>query len=254
MSEIRPVVGSEGYSLHHPDHAEPDITPPAGGRPNESEVAGGGSGAGAEPVRPTESSSVASVAGDPGARAPEEPDEPLLPLRQRLEALLVIVDEPVAPEELGRVLGVNTAAVTETLAALRADYLADHRGFELRDIAGGWRLYSAAECGADVERFVLGGTQARLTHAALETLAVIAYRQPVSRQSIAAIRGVGVEGVVRTLLARGLIAESGAGAAGATLYVTTPHFLSRLGLRALDDLPSLAPYLPEDLDEFDEAF
>ncbi|MEP7053836.1 MAG: SMC-Scp complex subunit ScpB [Actinomycetota bacterium] len=175
-------------------------------------------------------------------------------MRQRVEAVLVVVDEPVTEAELARVLDVDEHEVAAVLAALRAAYLAEERGFELRDVAGGWRLYSAAACSEDVERFVLDGTQARLTHAALETLAVIAYRQPVSRQAIAAIRGVGVEGVVRTLQARGLIAESGLGPAGATLYVTTPLFLSRLGLGSLEDLPSLAPYLPLDLDEFEDAF
>ncbi|MEO6714950.1 MAG: SMC-Scp complex subunit ScpB [Mycobacteriales bacterium] len=176
------------------------------------------------------------------------------PLTQRIEAILTVVDQPVAAGDLARVLSVPLETVTDTLAALRDEYLASGRGFELRDVAGGWRLYSSAACAADVERFVLDGAQARLTHAALETLAVVAYRQPVSRQSIAAIRGVGVDGVVRTLLSKNLIAESGLGAAGATLYVTTPFFLSRLGLRSLDDLPSLAPYLPVELDEFEESF
>lgn len=175
------------------------------------------------------------------------------PLRQRIEAILVVVDEPIATSHLARVLQVPDGEVAEALAGLQSEYTAAARGFELRHVGGGWRFYSAAECAADVERFVLDGTQARLTHAALETLAVIAYRQPVSRQAIAAIRGVGVDGVVRTLLVRGLIAEAGAGAGGATLYVTTPFFLSRLGLGALEELPSLVPYLPEDLDEFDEA-
>jgi segregation and condensation protein B len=174
-------------------------------------------------------------------------------LRQRVEAILIVVDEPVPTDEIARVLDASPAEIGAILGSLRAEYLSAARGFELRDVAGGWRLYSAPECSIDVERFVLDGTAARLTHAALETLAVIAYRQPVSRQTIAGIRGVGVEGVVRTLLARGLIAESGAGPAGATLYVTTPTFLSRLGLASLDELPSLAPYLPLDLDEFEDA-
>jgi segregation and condensation protein B len=177
-----------------------------------------------------------------------------LPLRQRIEAVLIVVDEPVSAGELARVLDADAAEVAGVLASLRTDYLEEQRGFELRDVAGGWRLYSAAECSQDVERFILEGTQARLTHAALETLAVIAYRQPVSRQAIAAIRGVGVDGVVRTLLARGLIAEAGSGAAGAILYVTTQSFLSRLGISSLEELPSLAPYLPLDLDEFEDAF
>lgn len=214
-----------------------------------------------------------AASADPIALAPAEPttqgrggadpDQPAehaapelvsAPLRQRLEAILVVVDQPTTTESLAAVLGVPAGEVFDVLSSLRAEYLEQARGFELRDVAGGWRLYSATACAPDVERFVLDGTQARITHAALETLAVVAYRQPVSRQSIASIRGVGVDGVVRSLLAKGLIAESGSGAAGATLYVTTHFFLSRLGLSSLDDLPSLAPYLPHDLDDFQDEY
>lgn len=186
--------------------------------------------------------------------AAEQPAPVSAPLRQRVEAILIVVDQPTSPESLAGVLGVPAGEVSQVLDSLRAEYLEQARGFELRNVAGGWRLYSATACAIDVERFVLDGTQARITHAALETLAVVAYRQPVSRQSIASIRGVGVDGVVRTLLSKGLIAESGSGAAGATLYVTTEFFLSRLGLSSLDELPSLAPYLPHDLDEFQDEY
>jgi segregation and condensation protein B len=113
-------------------------------------------------------------------------------------------------------------------------------------VAGGWRLYTRSDCAPFVERFVLDGQQARLTQAALETLAVIAYRQPVTRQRVSAVRGVNVDGVVRTLLARGLITEAGADEdTGATRYRTTSFFLERLGLDSLEALPSLAPLLPE---------
>jgi segregation and condensation protein B len=210
------------------------------------------SDAGAPPVSfPQPAAAGADITQSGEALSPD--DSAALPLRQRVEAVLIVVDEPLPAAELARVLQASVADVAATLAELRSEYLRDGRGFELRDVAGGWRFYSSADCTADVERFVLDGTQARLTHAALETLAVVAYRQPVSRQSIAAIRGVGVDGVVRTLLSRNLIAEAGAGAGGATLYVTTPFFLSRLGLAALDELPSLAPYLPVDLAEFEET-
>jgi segregation and condensation protein B len=119
----------------------------------------------------------------------------------------------------------------------------------LRQVAGGWRLYTRADCAPYVERFVLDGQQARLTQAALETLAVIAYRQPVTRQRVSAVRGVNVDGVVRTLVARGLVVEAGPDEeTGATRYRTTNYLLERLGLQSLDELPSLAPLLPE-LDE-----
>ena len=120
------------------------------------------------------------------------------------------------------------------------------RGFELRYVAGGWRFYTRAEYAPAVERFVLDGQQARLTQAALETLAVVAYRQPVSRSRVSAVRGVNCDGVMRTLLQRGLVAEAGTEPeTGAILYVTTNYFLERMGLRGLDELPELAPFLPE---------
>jgi segregation and condensation protein B len=170
-------------------------------------------------------------------------------LRQILEAILLVADEPVPVHELAGTTGVPTGVVAAELDAMRTGYADEQRGFELREVAGGWRYYTSPVCAEYVERFVLEGAQARLTHAALETLAVVAYRQPVTRQSISAIRGVNVDGVVRTLLARGLITESGQGAGGATLYETTALFLSRLGLTSVDELPSLAPYLPDSLDE-----
>lgn len=177
-------------------------------------------------------------------------DDVTPPLRKILEAILLVVDQPVPEVDLAQVVEAPRALVLETLEDLAAAYAADDRGFELRQVAGGWRLYTAPDCAPYVERFVLDGQQARLTQAALETLAVIAYRQPVSRQSVAAIRGVNVDGVVRTLLSRGLIAEAGEeGPSGAHLYVTTPYFLERLGLRSLDELPNLAPLLPVNIDD-----
>ena len=128
----------------------------------------------------------------------------------------------------------------------------DERGFTLKKIAGGWRFYSHPDLAAVVERFVLDGQQARLTQAALETLSVVAYRQPVSRARVSAIRGVNVEAVMKTLITRGLVEESGIEhETGAILYITTSYFLDRLGLNALEDLPALAPYLPN-LDRLDD--
>jgi len=170
-----------------------------------------------------------------------------------LEALLLVTDEPVPTTTFAQVAGRSTVEVEQSLAALAEDLLTQGRGFELRLVAGGWRLYTREDCAPYVERFLLDGQQARLTQAALETLAVIAYRQPVTRTRVSAVRGVNVDGVVRTLQARGLILDVGQDADSAgTLYRTTPLFLERLGLQSLDDLPALAPLLPE-LDELDDA-
>jgi segregation and condensation protein B len=196
---------------------------------------------------PTDPADPADAADPPQER---DPDQPAPPLRKILEAILLVVDQPVPEVDLAQVVEAPRATVLEALEDLAATYERDGRGFELRQVAGGWRLYTAPDCAPYIERFVLEGQQARLTQAALETLAVVAYRQPVSRQSIAAIRGVNVDGVIRTLLGRALIAEAGEeGPSGAHLYVTTPYFLERLGLRSLDELPNLAPLLPVNLDD-----
>ena len=165
--------------------------------------------------------------------------------RAAIEAVLMVIDEPVTEEALANALDLPLEDIGAVLDELAQEY-ADHgRGFMLRRLGGGWRLYSRPEYAPVVERFLLGGQQARLTQAALETLAVIAYRQPISRARIGAIRGVNVDGVVRTLLARGMVTEVGQDpTAGAVLYGTTDLFLQRMGLDSLDDLPALAPYLP----------
>jgi segregation and condensation protein B len=170
----------------------------------------------------------------------------LPPLPAALEALLLVTDEPVPAVTLAQVVERPTTEVERVLSELADDYTQAGRGFELRQIAGGWRLYTRADCAPYVERFVLDGQQARLTQAALETLAVIAYRQPITRQRVSAVRGVNVDGVVRTLVARGLITEAGPDEdTGAIRYRTTSYLLERLGLESLDELPSLAPLLPE---------
>jgi len=169
-----------------------------------------------------------------------------------LEAVLMVVDEPVTTMALASALEQPVPDVEAALAELEAGYEDENRGFTLREVGGGWRMYSRHEYAPVVERFVLDGQQARLTQASLETLAVIAYRQPVSRSRVAAVRGVNVDGVIRTLLSRGLIEEVGQDAEStATLYGTTSYFLERLGLGSLDELPALAPYLPE-VDVLDE--
>lgn len=167
-------------------------------------------------------------------------------LRADLEAVLMVVDEPVAEERLAGVLERPRAEVAAALRELSAEYAAQGRGFDLRLVAGGWRFYSRDTCSAAVDRFLLDGQQARLSQAALETLAVVAYRQPVSRSRVSAVRGVNCDGVMRTLVQRGLVEEAGSEPeTGAILYRTTNYFLERMGLRGLDELPELAPFLPE---------
>lgn len=173
-------------------------------------------------------------------------------LRPSLEALLMVADQPLPAVVLAAAVGRGTSEVEATLRALEEEYAADGRGFELRNVAGGWRYYTREAHAAVVERFVLDGQSSRLTQAALETLAIVAYQQPVSRARISAVRGVNVDGVMRTLLARGLVAESGQDpVTGAHLYRTTSYFLERIGITSLEDLPELAPYLPG-LDEMEE--
>jgi segregation and condensation protein B len=179
-------------------------------------------------------------------------------LRPSLEALLMIADQPLDETTLATAVGYPVGEVTSALADLASEYTAQGRGFELRNVAGGWRYYTREEFASMVEAFVLDGQQARLTQAALETLAVVAYRQPVSRARVSAIRGVNVDGVMRTLLTRGLVEEAGQDhSSGANLYRTSTYFLERIGVTSLDDLPELAPFLPDledlgDLGDFDD--
>ena len=179
--------------------------------------------------------------------APDGPDGVAgLDLKPALEAVLMVVDEPATEEQLAKILQRPRRRIADTLRELADEYAVQGRGFELRLVAGGWRFYSRPEYAAAVEGFVLDGQHARLTQAALETLAVVAYRQPVSRSRVSAVRGVNCDGVMRTLLQRGLVEEAGTEPeTGAILYVTTNYFLERMGLRGLDELPELAPFLPE---------
>jgi segregation and condensation protein B len=184
-----------------------------------------------------------AAASDGALFAPVE--RPADRIEPALEAILMVVDEPVAEGLLAQTLGCPVPQVTVALEGLAAEYTASGRGFELRRAAGGWRIYTRTEYAPHVERFVLEGQQARLTQAALETLAVIAYKQPVTRSSVAAIRGVSVDGVIRTLLSRGLIEECGTDPeTGGYQFQTTSLFLEKLGLNSLDELPALAPLLP----------
>jgi segregation and condensation protein B len=173
-------------------------------------------------------------------------------MRRALEAILMVTDEPLPVLTLARSVGRPTPDVSAALTGLSEEYTEQGRGFDLREVGGGWRYYTRADAAQYVERFVLDGQQARLTQAALETLAVVAYKQPVSRARVSAVRGVNVDGVMRTLISRGLVEEAGADTESqAILYRTTSYFLERMGMQSLDDLPELAPYLPE-MDDMEE--
>jgi segregation and condensation protein B len=189
--------------------------------------------------------------GEPAVDGDQADDAPGLPAS--LEAILLVADEPVPEVLLAQVLERPRHEVATALRALSAQYTSDGRGFDLREIAGGWRFYTREDCAPLVERFVRDGQEVRLTQAALETLAVIAYRQPVSRARVSAVRGVNCDGVIRTLVLRGLVEDSGTDQeTGAILYRTTGYFLERVGMASLDDLPDLAPFLPENIEDIED--
>jgi segregation and condensation protein B len=197
---------------------------------------------------------------DPESEGSEDGPEtlavPVAELRPALEAVLMVADQPLDQVTLASAVGYPVEEVAAALSDLAAEYSAQGRGFDLRNVAGGWRYYTREEYAPAVEKFVLDGQQARLTQAALETLAVVAYKQPVSRARVSAVRGVNVDGVMRTLLARGLVEECGHDEeTGALLYRTTSYFLERIGVTSIEELPELAPFLPEmgDLDELTES-
>ena len=190
-----------------------------------------------------------------------EPVEATAPaeLERRLEAILMVADEPLSLVTLATALGAPMPAVRQSVERLVADYDGEtggpRRGFELREVGGGWRLYVRPEHDEIVADFVLQQNPSKLSQAALETLAVIAYKQPISRGSIASIRAVNVDSVVRTLLGRGLITEAFTdGETGAIHYQTTPLLLTQLGINSIDELPPVSPLLPDGADGFDDVF
>nr|WP_261795482.1 SMC-Scp complex subunit ScpB [Flaviflexus massiliensis] len=171
-----------------------------------------------------------------------------------LEAILMVVPEPVSVRHLSDVLGLSEAIIDKHLRSLAAEYRGENgrrRGFDLREVGEGWRIYSSPAYAEVVGSFVTHGQTGKLSGPALETLAVIAYRQPVTRSQIAEIRGVNVDGVVRTLTTRGLVEATGQEGTGAVLYGTTGYFLEKMGMTSLAELPPASPHLPE-LDELDE--
>ncbi|MGK2854541.1 MAG: SMC-Scp complex subunit ScpB [Microbacteriaceae bacterium] len=172
--------------------------------------------------------------------------------RSVLEALLLVVDSPVTVDALASATDNPEERVTATLRQLAAELTERGSGIDLREAGGGWRMYTRPRYAPYVERLLLDGSRSKLTRAALETLAVVAYRQPVTRARVSAVRGVNVDAVMRTLLARGLITEAGNDSdSGAVAFATTELFLERLGLSSLTDLPDIAPLLP-DVDVIDD--
>lgn len=170
-----------------------------------------------------------------------------------LEALLLVVDEPADERQLAQALDQPTERVVRALRRLSETYRDQDRGIDLRNVGGGWRFYTRDRYAPYVERMLRDGQRAKLTRAALETLAVVAYRQPVTRARVAAVRGVNCDGVMRTLLTRGLVEESGVDQqTQGILYRTSELFLERLGLSSLAELPPLAPLLP-DVDSIDDV-
>jgi segregation and condensation protein B len=177
----------------------------------------------------------------------ESVDEQVAGFKRAIEAVVLVAHDPVAPELLAQLLEQPVALVEQWCEELRAEYAADRRGFELGRVAGGYRYQTHPEQTPYVERFVLHDQKARLSGAALETLAIIAYKQPISRAQVASIRGVDPDGVIRTLQARGYIDEVGRddGPGQAILFGTTPQFLEKLGLDSLDNLPPIAEFIPD---------
>lgn len=167
-------------------------------------------------------------------------------LRTVLEAILFVATEPVPLTVLAQITEESRDTVRAELDALAADLSAGERGVVLREVGAGYRLYTSPAAAAHVERFVMAVQQPRLTQAALEVLSIVAYKQPITRQQIASIRGVDSDGVVNTLEQRGLVAEIARdpGPGQAVLYGTTGRFLERLGLRTLEELPPIADLLP----------
>ncbi|MFF0177241.1 SMC-Scp complex subunit ScpB [Micromonospora profundi] len=271
-SVTAPSVAPEGLGskppLQGPNSSkisgEPGAGEPGAGEPGAGEPGAGEPGAG-EPGGELGAGELGDGRGVPrrdglaGRRrvttvtqpAPELSDAEL---RGALEAILLVVDEPVSELVLAQVLEQPAERIGPMLDEIAAGYTAAGHGFELRRAAGGWRLYTRPEYATYVERFVLDGQSVRLTQAALETLAVVAYKQPVTRSRISAIRGVNCDGVIRTLVTRGLVEECGTEPdSGAFLYRTTTLFLEKLGLNTVDELPPLAPFLPDDVEELADA-
>ncbi len=208
----------------------------------------------ADPTDPgdveSEADALSASESEPDGAIEDELDDD--ELGRVLEALLLVVDTPISVDALASATGQPAYRIMAKLALMAEELIARDSGIDLREAAGGWRLYTRSRFAPYVERLLLDGSRSKLTRAALETLAVVAYRQPVTRARVSAVRGVNVDAVIRTLLARGLITEAGTDAdSGAVTFATTELFLERLGLASLTDLPDIAPLLP-DVDVIDD--
>lgn len=181
-----------------------------------------------------------------GVASPADPAARVAAFKRAIEAIVLVSQDPVPPELLAQLIEQPTVLVEQWCDELAGEYRDDRRGFELVRVAGGIRYQTVAELTPYVERFLLHDQRARLSGAALDTLAIVAYKQPISRAQVAAIRGVDPDGVLRTLQGRGYIDEIGRddGPGQAILYGTTSSFLEKLGLESLDDLPSIAEFIP----------
>jgi segregation and condensation protein B len=207
-----------------------------------------------EPEEPQAEVAQEPAAAEPVAVSSDLPDlTDDAVLHAALESLLLVVDSPAEDELLASVLEQPVKRVRAALNTMSQRYTDTGSGIDLRRVGDGWRLHTRDRYAPYVEKLLLDGQRAKLTRAALETLAVIAYRQPVTRARVAAVRGVNVDGVIRTLVTRGLIEETGTDPdTGGILYRTTDLFLERLGLSSLRDLPPIAPLLPE-VDAIDDV-
>lgn len=243
------MTGSWGYD---PKEHEPTISPVTGDEITENLEEP------SEPIKkPAQKNSRTKERAQPAlvASAHDPSRVELQPggVKAAVEAILAVADTPVGVREFAAALIVSERAIEAALDELERDYngyddgtiVHEPRGFELRQVGGGWRLYSRSDFSSWVGRFVVGAQSTKLTRAALETLAVIAYQQPVTRSYIAQIRGVAVDAAVRNLLQRGLITETVPDENGTTQYITTDTLLEKLGLNSLEELPALAPYLPD---------
>ncbi|WP_285751881.1 SMC-Scp complex subunit ScpB [Lentzea sp. NBRC 105346] len=247
-----------------PEHGEPEPTPePESEAQPETEPAPETEPEpDAEPGPDPDEAAVAAAleAAELADASPEEIEDSGLPdltedreFDGALESVLLVVDSPIHEDQLSSALEQPVKRIKEALRRISDRYTESGSGIDLRRVGDGWRFYTRDRFAPFVEKLLLDGQRAKLTRAALETLAVIAYRQPVTRARIAAVRGVNVDGVIRTLVARGLIEETGTdGDTGGILYRTTELFLERLGLPSLADLPPIAPLLPE-VDAIDDV-
>ncbi|HEY2983204.1 MAG TPA: SMC-Scp complex subunit ScpB [Jatrophihabitantaceae bacterium] len=229
--------GDDGAALVVDETPADNLTAAEGSTPGDEDAAAEGS-------TPADEDAAAETSDSDVLARPSLDDQ--VTLRAAIEAVLFVVESPVTVAALATALERPAVEIESALAELGSDLDGRGSGVELREVAGGVRLYTRPELAPWVEAFLMEGQRARLTQASLETLTVIAYRQPVTRARISAIRGVNVDSVVRTLTTRGLITEVGADPdTGGGLYRTTDLFLEKMGLRSLDELPSLAPLLPE---------